>query len=80
MTSEQRAQKNINAPPEAATSTVTDIANENIHASTGVAVHEFALKRANAFADYLCIFAQEGPHECGHRRADGKIARVRKGA
>jgi len=51
MTPEQKARVSIDALLVAAGWHVCNVANANIHASTGVAIHEFPLNNGFGFAD-----------------------------
>ena len=53
MTPEQKARVSIDALLVAAGWHVCNVANANIHASTGVAIREFPLNSGYGFADYL---------------------------
>jgi len=53
MTPEQKARVSIDALLVAAGWHVRNVANANIHASTGVAIREFPLNSGYGFADYL---------------------------
>ena len=53
MTPEQKARVGIDALLVQAGWHVCNVANANIHASTGVAIREFPLNNGFGFADYL---------------------------
>jgi type I restriction enzyme R subunit len=53
MTPEQKARVSIDALLVQAGWHVCNVANANIHADTGVAIHEFAFNNGFGFADYL---------------------------